>query len=520
MTGKLNEHPLAELICEIALENLSGSLRLEQERIKTAIYFDRGNLIYATSNLRNYRLAAALRRWNVITDQQLTSFWQEGKSDADVGRALVAQGVLTQDALRELRARQVTDVLRPALLWTSGDWNFNPRVRLTEDVSVQIELPELLVEAARRFPGNLAVRRFPNTNEKITPLPEAASQPNLLPVEAFVLSRIDAPMRLHELLAISGLSEEETLHACYVLIMGGLLEREHWPRAFTAEEVAKALAAGTSATQRAEAATPAPEKKKPEEMVKPESEIDERRELDELFERVGRAQNLYQVLGISQSADQEALKRTYHRLARRFHPDRFHMDATIHSRVEDAFTKIAQAYETLKDKAARATYDLKLERERGMDSQMPSVKSEASSEQPAKTGTPSSTAQSSSFVKRGEDSFQSGLAALKMGNAALALSYFAEAARLEPKVARYRAQYGQALAINAQMRRRAETEFQEAILLEPNNVAYRIQLAKLYRDLGLPKRAQGELERALKLDPRNTEAQGLLAELQSNQGAR
>ncbi len=76
-----------------------------------------------------------------------------------------------------------------------------------------------------------------------------------------------------------------------------------------------------------------------------------------------------------------------------------------------------------------------------------------------------------------------------MGNSALALSAFAEAARLEPKVARYRAQYGQALAENVQMRHRAEAEIQAAITLEPSNIAYRLALVKLYRNLGFLKRA-------------------------------
>jgi Tfp pilus assembly protein PilF len=91
----------------------------------------------------------------------------------------------------------------------------------------------------------------------------------------------------------------------------------------------------------------------------------------------------------------------------------------------------------------------------------------------------------------------------------------AEAARLEPKAARYRAQYGEGLAENAQLRHRAETEMQAAIMIEPTNIKYRIMLAKLYRDLGFNKRAQGEIERALALDSRNTEAQQLLADLKA-----
>jgi predicted Zn-dependent protease len=107
-----------------------------------------------------------------------------------------------------------------------------------------------------------------------------------------------------------------------------------------------------------------------------------------------------------------------------------------------------------------------------------------------------------------------------MGKAAQALSFFAEAARLAPQRSRYRAHYGKALANHEQMRHRAEAELQAAILLEPDNIAYRISLAQLYRNLGFIKRAQGELERARSIDPHNAEAREMLAELQSMPGTR
>jgi curved DNA-binding protein CbpA len=520
MAGKLHEHPLTELIREIVAEKLSGSLRLEYERLKTAIYFENGTLVYAISNLRQHRLLECLRRWRVITDEQLGALPQAGKSEYEIGRALIEQGALTEETLVEMRLRQVTDVLRPALLWTTGGiWNFDPRVRLVEDVRVHLELPELLMEAARRLPQAFTAARFPNTNEKVKSLPDAVSNLNILPAEAFILSRLDTTLRLHELLTVSGLPQAETLHACYALALGGFIERESWPRAFTPEEVTRSLAAAQSAAAAQKvAAARQPELTRTETAAKTvEPEMDERLELEELFARMGRATNHYQILGVSRTTDQETLKQTYHRLARRFHPDRFHQDPELRKRVEDLFAKFAQAYETLRDKSARATYDLKLEREKEARPSAPSYTKappvqavRAEPEAPSVSQSPSLTA-----AERAEDSFQRGLNILKMGNVAKALPSFAEAARLQPRVGRYRAQYGRALAANLQMRHRAETEIQAAIAIEPNNIAYRILLAKLYQNLGFNKRAQGEMERALALDPRNPEAQALLAELQS-----
>src|SRR5438105_10762858 len=70
MEGQLSEHPLAELIREISNTGLSGALRLSHERAKAVVYFETGNLLFATSNLRAHRLREVLKR-NSIADQKL-----------------------------------------------------------------------------------------------------------------------------------------------------------------------------------------------------------------------------------------------------------------------------------------------------------------------------------------------------------------------------------------------------------------------------------------------------------------
>lgn len=532
--GQLGEHPLVELLRETSAAGLSGALRLAHERVKCVIYFEDGALVFAVSNLRAARLAESARRWKFVTEQELAEAGEQA-SDVKLGEALVRSGALTPDRLSELLSVQTLDVLRPALLWTEGTWSFDPRVRLAEDVRLAIPLSELLAESARRLPTEFITQRFSNTNERVSLVADAPMEVELQPVEGFVLSRIDAKgMRLHELMTVSGLPEEETLRAVYVLASGGFLTRDNWRRAFTDEQVARFKAAIAAEKQKeAEAvaetavapeqpaveveqkqAIPEPTPAPPEPEVLPE--VDERQELEQFLTRMDAAEDHYEALGVTRSVDASGVKRAYHALARRFHPDRFHQEAgtPLHARLQTAFARVAQAYETLRDAKVRSSYDLRLEAQKKM--RRPASFSKTGHQGGAQAAGESSAGRSSSAAAsqgQAEENFRQGLHALKSGNLAVALSLLSDAARRAPKEARYRALYGRALATNRQMRHQAEAEFQAAISLDAKNPSYRIMLAQLYRDLGMKRRAQGEAQRALSIDAGNAEAQRLLEEL-------
>mgnify|MGYP006276719009 CR=1 FL=1 len=66
--------------------------------------------------------------------------------------------------------------------------------------------------------------------------------------------------------------------------------------------------------------------------------------------------NYYQILGVSQNAELAAIKKSYRKLALKYHPDRNPNDPSA----EDKFNKITEAYEILGSKEKRSAYDRKL----------------------------------------------------------------------------------------------------------------------------------------------------------------
>ncbi|HET8848339.1 MAG TPA: DnaJ domain-containing protein, partial [Marinobacter sp.] len=60
----------------------------------------------------------------------------------------------------------------------------------------------------------------------------------------------------------------------------------------------------------------------------------------------------YAVLGVSESASPEDIKKAYRKLARKYHPDVSKEENAI-----DRFKDVGEAYEVLKDPEKRAEYD-------------------------------------------------------------------------------------------------------------------------------------------------------------------
>src|SRR6266446_3359011 len=481
MKGTLSDQPLAELIREISSRNFSGTLRLEHERAQAAIYFESGRLIFAASNLRSLRLEEYLRKLGLVSAKELAPLGKD-LSDLDMASALCTEGLVARQQIDEMLGILVADVLRVTLLWTTGVWDFDERARLGNPVEIVLDINNLLREAGQRMPLKFVSSRFRNPNETISRAADVAiGGNNLLPNESFLLSRLDTPTKLQDLVALSGLREIDAHRLIYGLALSGMAKREYWHLAFRADPMQ---------TAKQEAAEAAPTSAKTLEAEAAAEAANELADLDTFLERLSKASDYYEVIGLAPEADANEIKLAYYALARRYHPDRFHIQSGTpqHARISSAFARVTQAYEALTDANARSAYDAALERSRRF----------------------SRGARKQASVSGSTEGFES----LQAGQVQLALTRLATAARLSPRDARYRAHYGRALAAGEQTRRLAESELQAAVKLEPSNPIYRTMLAELYFDLNFHRRAQTELQRALALDPTNAKSRALMRKIE------
>jgi curved DNA-binding protein CbpA len=155
--------------------------------------------------------------------------------------------------------------------------------------------------------------------------------------------------------------------------------------------------------------------------VAPEREPEE--SVESFLRRLIEAKSFYDVLGVTKEASPVDMKTKYYDLARRYHPDRFRKsEAGLATRVESAFARITQAYDTLRDDRLRASYDAKLqarekaERIAGAAAPpKPAAPDPVPAERVAQPATGAPASEGVSLAARAEAQFKDGLEAIELG---------------------------------------------------------------------------------------------------------
>jgi tetratricopeptide (TPR) repeat protein len=235
-----------------------------------------------------------------------------------------------------------------------------------------------------------------------------------------------------------------------------------------------------------------------EEIFRPEQVHQNARESQKTKEKIRQAfdslrhQDFYEVLGLEKTATRDQIKRAYFHLAKEYHPDR-HFQAGLEEltpQLEALFRGITEAYDTLLMEQRRREYDTNL-----------ALKKAKGREESSAGASP-------------EAQVQSGQQAFRKGDFKTAAYFFETAVKAAPDQANYHALLAKTLAQVPGRQRDAETHYKKAIELNPSGVDHYLGLGMLYKKSGMAQRAQRQFEEALIWDPDNKTAKEELGKLQ------
>jgi tetratricopeptide (TPR) repeat protein len=229
--GSLKEASLPDVIQLLFLGRRTGCLALADRQNFGTIYFDEGQIVYATIVNRRDRLGDILVRSGRITAAQLRDAVDRQEDDREhkLGEILVDMGVLPRADLEQYIRLQIEEAVYYLFTWTTGTFNFEAGVRPErEDFLVRINPEFLLLEGARRVDEwSLIEKKIPAFDLifQVDPSHVGDSAPDLSGEQRQLVPLLDGTRDVQQVVDETGLVEFEVGKALYGLITAGFARR-------------------------------------------------------------------------------------------------------------------------------------------------------------------------------------------------------------------------------------------------------------------------------------------------------
>ena len=188
--------------------------------------------------------------------------------------------------------------------------------------------------------------------------------------------------------------------------------------------------------------------------------------------------NPFNVLEIPSDATSEDIKAAYHRLAKRWHPDRY--TGPEKEEAESRFRELAEAFSMLKDPASRLA----------LQQQQPKTQPAQTEKEPE----PPKERTADDWAEMAKIAFDEG----KTDQARALIHY---AIRLDDQKSKYHALMATILEKEGGDPRAVVKALESAVRLAPRDVEIHIRLAGYFQALGMAARAQRHLEAAREISP-------------------
>ena len=495
-------HELFALLNKIYSARVTGQLELVLGRVERQLFFDGGQLVFATSSDRQDSLGEMMLREGVITQSQFEEAAELVKTGQRFGSAIAEMGIFTVDQVVGWVQRQLIQITSSVLDYPSGRFYFFSSLEknVVPEISIPVPLGRLLLEAVRRA-KDLPLQHLAADDDlqiDLSPDPLLRYQNvELDQIERRLLASISHPVSASFFLANCAVPKESAARAIYALLVLGAIVSVKAPA-----ETGPSKPAAQPATQPGPLPVPPSVAEQPASAVEPEPQsapvnedaLDAKNFEDEiraLLDLAGKA-TYYELLGVTATSPPEQVKENFHRMARKFHPDRHMGHSEWLDLLQDLMARLTIAYKTLLDEPKRVAYDKQI----------------------AAAGAFTLGQEKTESEETVDECLTRAKQALRARNFAGSILWLRKCVEIAPDVAKHHAMLARSLAAFPQYRQDAVRHFSLAIELDQWNTSAYFQFGELYEAMGLPWRAVPHYRRILEIDPEHAKAIERLAALE------
>jgi hypothetical protein len=221
---------LVDVINFILSQTWSGQLAIVDGASRKTIYFKRGDVRTAASNVPEDRLGAILYRYGIITHDQLQNAVAATAGASKLGQILVEQGLLSPHDLYTWVRKQVEEIFFSVLVMRSGAFYF---YRTDEDhgpvSQLSLSTKQLLFDGVRRIDELGYFREKLPSSDMVLQQRHPVPSTKLEQKEERVLMLVDGARDIAAIARASHLGEFDTTKVLYQLTTSGFVEPKQQP---------------------------------------------------------------------------------------------------------------------------------------------------------------------------------------------------------------------------------------------------------------------------------------------------
>jgi hypothetical protein len=468
--GTFSPVVLTRILKRTADEGRSGALQVVSGPSLKSIHFDRGSVRFAASNIRKDRLGESMLAHEFISRQDYERAVAKMRNDrCRFGEALVSLGRLTEEEVHRELAIQVQRIVLSLFRISAGTYSIDASsddTAIASALPFGLPVPPLMLKGLRAIDdGRLILSVLPpaSTRVRVAPAPPRGLSPKKLSdAERSVLKLGGEGAEIGDIVRRSELGRSAAFRSCFILLSLGLLE---------------AIPDDISPPKAPAHEPPGP----PEPIEGPEPCRDL---IVAQFDRLS-AVSERDLLGIRGDANHEEVLQAYEALKSEW--------AEVRGRTKDS--ELVDKVDAIELQLATAYARVRLE----LDNRI----FEKPAPDPRDFGR----------RERIEQLARDARVHVQVKDWSGAVPLLHELVALEPQRAEFQALLGKSMQHIPAMRKNAEQHLLEAVMLAPEDVSLRLELARFYLSGSNRSRARGEIQAVLAMDRGNEEAHRLAASL-------
>ncbi len=158
--GDLQKTSLAVILKSLCDRSETGMLSLDQGLMKKSVFFNSGNIVFATSNWENDRLGTFLFRNGILSCEDFERSSELMTPNRRHGEILVELGIISRRNLNWAVKEQVKEIIMSLFLWDRGSFTFISMGPLKdESIMLKTQTLDLILEGTRRVEDWRIIRR-------------------------------------------------------------------------------------------------------------------------------------------------------------------------------------------------------------------------------------------------------------------------------------------------------------------------------------------------------------------------